>query len=303
MINGIINIYKEQDFTSFDVVAKLRGILHERKIGHTGTLDPMAEGVLPVCVGSATKLCEMLMDHDKVYETTMLLGVTYDTEDVFGNKLTENTVMSTEEEIRTVISSFIGGYEQTPPMYSAKKVDGKKLYELAREGKSIERKSVFVNIYDIEVISVDLPRVVMRVHCGKGTYIRTLISDIGSKLGCGAAMESLLRTKVGDFSLDNAQTLSEIEQYMRNGSISDYVIPADAAFGSAKSIRLPEELCKYLYNGNFLIKEDIDKIDVDLFESMKDGEYFRIYDSHNDFKAVYEFYRKSGKLKPYKMFL
>ena len=302
-MDGILNIYKEQDFTSFDVVAKLRGILHQKKIGHTGTLDPMAEGVLPVCLGSATKLCEMLTDHDKVYETVMILGETYDTEDVTGNKLTENIIMSTEKEIREAIFSFIGGYEQTPPMYSAKKVDGQKLYDLARQGKVIERKSVHVDIFDIKIISIDLPRVTMQVHCGKGTYIRTLISDIGKKCGCGAAMEKLTRIRVGNFTEETALKLSEIERLVAEGTIEEKVLCVDSVFEDLLAIVIPEKLCKLIENGNKLIRDDFNVIGRDVVESLSDGQEVRIYDFNHRFRAVYEYKKDKAELKPVKMFL
>ena len=175
MIHGIINVYKEKGFTSHDVVAKLRGIVGQKKIGHTGTLDPDATGVLPVCLGKATKLCDLLTDKDKAYEAVMLLGMTTDTQDVTGRILEEkSTETLTADKVREVIESFIGDYDQIPPMYSALKVNGKKLYELAREGKVVERKARPVKILDIRIIEMDLPRVRMEVSCSKGTYIRTL---------------------------------------------------------------------------------------------------------------------------------
>ena len=316
-MNGILNIYKEAGFTSFDVIAKLRGILHTRKIGHTGTLDPMAEGVLPVCVGNATKLCEMLMDHDKVYEARMVLGVTYDTQDITGNKLTEVLVMSTnnkcqennnafyvdETSLRNVIASFVGGYEQTPPMYSAKKIDGQKLYDLARAGKEVERKSVHVDIYDIEIIGIDLPYVDIRVHCGKGTYIRTLIDDIGKKLSCGASMYSLLRTKVGDLDISDSHRLSEVEEMMKNNSIEDVFTSVDSVFEDCRSIVVPERLCKLLYNGNPLNKQDFDLIDSEFYVNSYGGEKIRVYDYNGQFIAVYEYIESRNLYKPYRMFM
>ena len=179
MKSGIINVYKEKGFTSFDVVAKLRGILRTKKIGHTGTLDPDAEGVLPVCIGRATKVCDILTDKDKIYEAVMLLGVETDTQDTSGEVLKELPVTSSEDEVKAATLSFVGEYAQVPPMYSALKVDGKKLYELAREGKTVERKARNVEILSIEILEVNLPRVRMVVHCTKGTYIRTLCHDIG----------------------------------------------------------------------------------------------------------------------------
>ena len=187
MINGIINVYKEKGYTSHDVVAKMRGILKMKKIGHTGTLDPDAEGVLPLCIGKATKLVDMITDKDKTYEIAMKLGVTTDTQDLTGQVLTSSEVNLREEEVISAIQSFIGEYMQLPPMYSAIKVDGKKLYELAREGKEIERKRRLVKIYDIRILQMNLKEheVTVSVDCGKGTYIRTLLHDIGEKLGCG----------------------------------------------------------------------------------------------------------------------
>ena len=184
MYNGIINIYKEKGFTSHDVVAKMRGILRQKKIGHTGTLDPDATGVLPVCLGSATKLCDMLTDRDKEYEAVMQLGISTDTQDLSGEVLEECPVTVTEEEVRNAILSFIGDYDQIPPMYSALKVNGKKLYELARAGKEVERQPRAVTIYDITILDMKLPEVTFRVSCSKGTYIRTLCYDIGVKCGC-----------------------------------------------------------------------------------------------------------------------
>ena len=183
MINGIVNVYKEKGFTSFDVVAKMRGIFKQKKIGHTGTLDPDAEGVLPVCLGRATKVCDLLTDKDKEYETVLLLGVVTDTQDLTGEALERKEVNASEKEVKSAILSFVGEYMQVPPMYSALKVNGQKLCDLARKGVTVERKARPVTIHGIEILSVDLPEVRMRVHCSKGTYIRTLCQDIGEKLG------------------------------------------------------------------------------------------------------------------------
>ena len=180
MIHGILNVYKEKGYTSHDVVAKLRGITGQKKIGHTGTLDPDAVGVLPVCLGKATRLCDLLTDKDKTYETVLLLGQSTDTQDISGQILeTNETKELNEEMVSAAIRSFVGEYEQIPPMYSALKVGGKKLYELAREGKVVERKSRKVKIHEIEILEIQIPRVKMRVSCSKGTYIRTLCHDIG----------------------------------------------------------------------------------------------------------------------------
>ena len=185
MVNGILNVYKEKGYTSHDVVAKLRGIVGQKKIGHTGTLDPDAEGVLPVCLGRATKVCDMLTEKDKTYEAVLLLGKETDTQDISGTVLrVGETEGLTQEQVKDCVMSFVGEYDQIPPMYSALKVNGKKLYELAREGKTIERKSRKVEIKEIRILEMALPRVRMEVSCSKGTYIRTLCHDIGEKLGC-----------------------------------------------------------------------------------------------------------------------
>ena len=186
---GIIVIHKEKGFTSHDVVAKLRGILHMKKIGHTGTLDPDATGVLPVALGKGTKLVDLLTDKEKTYEAVLHLGITTDTQDMSGAVLKERGVSVTEEEVKEVLRSFVGEQMQFPPMYSALKVDGKKLYELAREGKTVERKARPVCFYEIEPLEIHLPLVKIRVTCSKGTYIRTLCHDVGEKLGCGGCME------------------------------------------------------------------------------------------------------------------
>ena len=209
MVNGILNVYKEKGYTSHDVVAKLRGIVGQKKIGHTGTLDPDAEGVLPVCLGRATKVCDMLTEKDKTYEAVLLLGKETDTQDISGTVLrVGETEGLTQEQVKDCVMSFVGEYDQIPPMYSALKVNGKKLYELAREGKTIERKSRKVEIKEIRILEMALPRVRMEVSCSKGTYIRTLCHDIGEKLGCFGCMESLLRTKVSRFEIESSLKLS-----------------------------------------------------------------------------------------------
>ena len=223
-MDGIFIINKESGWTSFDVVAKMRGILQMKKIGHTGTLDPAATGVLPVCVGKATKLVEKVAGEDKEYLAVMLLGEVTDTQDKTGEVIKKQDVNATEDEVVEAIKSFIGGYDQLPPMYSAKKVNGKKLVDLARKGVEVERKPRFVDIIDIRIEEVALPRVRMRVTCGKGTYIRTLCNDIGEKLGCGGCMESLVRTRVGEYTLDKAITLGELEAFSQENRLEEVVI-------------------------------------------------------------------------------
>lgn len=282
-INGIINVYKEQGFTSFDVVAKLRGILKTRKIGHTGTLDPDATGVLPVVVGNATKLVDMLTDKKKEYIATFVLGKTTTTQDISGEITDEREVVSGEAEIREAINSFIGDISQVPPMYSALKVDGKRLYELAREGKVVERKARPVTIHDIEIIDIDIPNVKMRVGCSKGTYIRTLCNDIGEKLGCGATMTSLERTQSGMFDKSSALTLSQIEEVVKSGDLDKIMIPVDSVFGEYAKAMLTGENLRLALNGNILRVSDIKDCISD--EGSKDN--IRVYDEEGRFFAVY----------------
>ena len=215
MYNGIMNVYKEAGYTSHDVVARLRGICKMKKIGHTGTLDPDAVGVLPVCLGSGTKLCDMLTDWDKEYIAVLRLGVTTDTQDMSGRILRQCPAGEAQrldpEAVKAAVLGFVGDYDQIPPMYSALKVNGRKLYELAREGREVERRARRVQIREIEILALELPLVRMRVVCSKGTYIRTLCHDIGEQLGCGGTMESLTRSRVGIFGIEEALTLEQLE--------------------------------------------------------------------------------------------
>lgn len=296
MINGIINVYKEKNFTSHDVVAKLRGILKQKKIGHTGTLDPDATGVLPVCLGNATKLCDMLTDKSKEYVTTMRLGFSTDTQDISGKVLETKDVEVTEEEVRNVILSFVGQYDQIPPMYSALKVNGKKLYELAREGKEIERKARNVEIFELDIIRIDLPDITMRVHCSKGTYIRTLCHDIGLKLGCFATMVELERTKVSIFLKENAYTLNQIEEMVKENQVETIVTNTEDMF-ELLSVRVAPPFEKLLFNGNpIYLNQVMEKIRIG------DKEQVKVY-AQDKFCAIYQCDEAKNILKPVKMFL
>lgn len=301
MRNGILNVYKEKGYTSHDVVAKLRGILGQKKIGHTGTLDPDAEGVLPVCLGKATKLCDMLTDKDKTYEAVLLFGKTTDTQDITGAVLTErDSSFLTEESVSRCIQSFLGEYEQIPPMYSALKVNGKKLYELARAGVTVERKARTVQIYDIEILRMELPRVSMRVRCSKGTYIRTLCHDIGQELGCGACMESLLRTKVSRFSLEDSLRLVQIEQYRDEGRLDEIILPIDTVFQNLPSYAVMEKYTSLAYNGNSLRREFF--VQTHSQNSLKNGQMVRIYDGQKHFIGIYCWEEPKKEFRPEKMF-
>lgn len=300
MINGIMNIYKEAGYTSHDVVAKLRGIVKQKKIGHTGTLDPDAVGVLPVCFGSATKLCDLMTDKSKEYEAVLRLGITTDTQDLSGTILSESAVTAGEADIERAIMRFVGGYEQLPPMYSALKVNGKKLYELAREGKEVERQPRHVDISAIRILEMKVPEVRFVVSCSKGTYIRTLCADIGEQLGCGAAMAHLKRTRVGDFRIEDAVTLSQVEAFMQQGTFQQYVTAPDRVFMEYEGAVVKSGAERALLNGNKLYPN---QLDFDQPVSFKDGDMLRVYNGKREFQAVYVFLKNEGVWKPFKMFL
>lgn len=255
-ISGFLNIYKEAGFTSHDVVAKLRGILRTKHIGHTGTLDPMATGVLPIAIGRATKMIDLLKDHSKAYTATLRLGTKTDTYDISGNVVSTNDANASDEEIRKVCASFVGDIEQLPPMYSAKKVNGKKLYELAREGKEVERKPQRIRIESINIREIQLPKVVFSVECSKGTYIRSLCSDIGEVLGCGGCMETLERTRAGSFSLQDAHTLSEVEEARNADRLGQLLIPADEAFEEYQRVVVSAKCAGQASNGSPIARKD-----------------------------------------------
>lgn len=289
MINGIINVKKEKGYTSHDVVAKLRGILKQKKIGHTGTLDPDATGVLPVCLGKGTRLCDMLTEETKTYEAGLLLGVETDTQDTSGSILSHMSPNGiSEEEAAACILSFEGEQMQVPPMYSALKVDGKKLYQLAREGRQVERPARPVTFYRIRILDMDLPHIKMEVTCSKGTYIRTLCHDIGQRLGCGGCMESLVRTRVGRFVIADSMTLEEIAQ----ADNLSFVHPVEEMFEHLPCIKAEESCDKALYNGNsFRLPQDLE-----------DDVKVRMYSSRDEFIGIYRYDKTKNMFHIVKMF-
>ena len=297
MIHGIINVYKEKGYTSHDVVARLRGILGQKRIGHTGTLDPDAEGVLPVCLGKATKVCELLADWDKTYRAILLLGQVTDTQDVSGEILETREVTASIKEVYEAIQSFKGEYAQVPPMYSALKVNGKKLYELAREGKTVERKARNVQIHEIKIHEIVLPRISMTVNCSKGTYIRTLCHDIGQKVGCGGCMEQLLRTQVGMFRVEESLRLDEIEVLHDLGQLQEHMAAIDSLFSLYPAVTVKQEYQKLLDNGNELYGRQVGKQGFPGQEGP-----VRMYGSDGNFQAVYEYLKKENRFRPMKMF-
>ena len=303
-MDGIINIYKEKGFTSHDVVAKLRGICGQKKIGHTGTLDPDAEGVLPVCLGKATRVAELLTEKDKEYEAVMRLGVKTDTLDISGQIVSERPVRVTEEEIREAAKAFTGKIRQIPPMYSALKINGKKLYELPRAGKEVEREAREVEIYSLDILSVSLPFVTMRIHCSRGTYIRSLCDDLGERLECGGCMESLIRTRSGVFALSDAVTLSEVQKHKEEGTLQELLLSVDVLFAGCPPFLCPADLDKRLKNGNPLPlkallpykgKTEENREGVHLSQDL-----VRIYDFEEHFAGLYQVYE--GTVRPEKVF-
>lgn len=247
-MQGVINVYKPEEFTSHDCVAIIRGASRTKKTGHTGTLDPMAKGILVVCIGKATRLIQYLDRDSKEYICTMTLGIRTDTQDIWGNVLERRDPSEIKpEKIREVLSSFVGVTEQKPPMFSAVKVKGKKLYEYARKGIDIEVKSRKVKIYSIEVIDIDGPSVRFRVICGSGTYVRTICDDAGKMLGCFACMTDLVRTRNGAFTLDDAVDIRDIKR-MNSEELSRHVMPMDRALSFKKTI-VDERSASDLMNG------------------------------------------------------
>ncbi|MBR4768742.1 MAG: tRNA pseudouridine(55) synthase TruB [Lachnospiraceae bacterium] len=315
-MNGIINVYKEPGYTSHDVVAKLRGILKQKKIGHTGTLDPDAAGVLPVCLGNATKVCDLLTDETKEYVALLHLGIVTDTYDLSGKMLSEEPEKAaavTKEELQKALLSFTGTIEQIPPMYSAIKVDGKKLYELARKGIEVERKPRTVTIERLELLSGENTTFRLRIVCSKGTYIRSLCHDIGQVLGCGGAMEELLRTRVGRFTIEDAVKLSVIEDAAHKISISPEtditelglhksIIQADGIFEDRPAFFVTPAGDRALKNGNQLSSDMLDLKRSGTEAPSKEREY-RIYDPEGRFCGLYLYKKEWGVLTPVKMFL
>ena len=268
--------------TSFSVVARCRRIFGQKKIGHTGTLDPDAEGVLVVCLGKGTKLVDMLSHGTKTYEAVLMLGCVTDTQDTSGTVLREYEVDVSPDEAESAVLSFEGPNMQVPPMYSALKVDGKKLVDLARRGIEVERKAREVTFSDIEILETDLPRIRFRVTCSKGAYIRTLCEDIGMKLGCGGCMESLLRTRTGRFEIGEALTLDEISEKVREGDLS-FVMPIDRFFDEYPRVQVPESLDADIKNGSRFELRGLSDVP---------NKKVRVYLSDGAFAGIY---KKSGK--------
>lgn len=271
-MNGVIIIDKPKGKTSHDIVGILRKKFGTRRVGHTGTLDPLATGVLPVCIGNATRAADMLIESDKKYRATFLLGKRSDTLDIEGQITEENEVSVSEEDVRRVVSEFIGEQDQIPPMYSAIKKDGKKLYDLAREGIEIEREPRRINIYSIDICDIALPTVTIDVYCSKGTYIRSLCDDIGTKLGCGAVMTELRRTYTAGFAIEEAYTIDELDKLE---DLSGTLKTTDSLFLSLPEIQLNEKQEKSITNGVRMT-----------WRNGKEGETYRVYAPDGRFLCI-----------------
>ena len=271
-MNGVIIIDKPQGKTSHDIVGIMRKKFGTRRVGHTGTLDPMATGVLPICIGNATRASDMLTESDKKYRAQLLLGKRTDTLDIEGEVLEERAVNVTEQEIRDVIDTFIGEIDQIPPMYSAIKKDGKKLYELARQGIEIEREPRRINIYSIDIIDINIPYITVDVHCSKGTYIRSLCDDIGTRLGTGAVMTELRRTYTAGFSIDDAYTIEQLDAIE---DLSNTLKPTDSLFADLPQIHLNEKQERSIVNGVRMT-----------WRQGEEGKTYRVYGADRRFLCV-----------------
>lgn len=286
-MNGIILVDKPCGWTSHDVVGKLRGILRERRIGHSGTLDPMATGLLVVFVGRATRAVEFAEADSKEYIAGLRLGVSTDTQDTTGNVLNTCEALPTKEELIAAANGFLGEISQIPPMYSAIKINGKKLYELARRGEIVERRPRKVTISKLELVGEDKCDYILDIHCSKGTYIRTLCSDIGDKLGCGGCMSSLRRVKAGAFSIAQAHTMEQIQAAADLGELDGIIIPVDTLFSDKPDLTVNEFEEKKLRNGNTIKTKSAD------------GTY-RVYSESGEFLLLAEV--KDNLLKTIKSF-
>ncbi len=249
-MNGILLIDKPPLWTSNDVASKLKGVLKERRIGHSGTLDPLATGLLAVFAGRATRAVSFAESHDKRYTAALRLGIRTDTQDISGNVISKGQTDVKDEELDRVLSCFVGEIEQTPPMYSAVRVNGKRLYELARKGIEVERKPRKITVYSIERKGRESGDIVLDIKCAKGTYIRTLCSDIGEMLGCGACMSALRRTEAGMFSVENAYTLDEVIREAEIGDVSSLLLPTETIFSEYERITVSASAEAKVRNGN-----------------------------------------------------
>jgi tRNA pseudouridine55 synthase len=295
-MNGILCVNKPEGWTSFDVVAKVRGIAHTRKVGHAGTLDPMATGVLPLFLGIATKACDVMPGEDKAYRATFRLGMTTTTQDRTGEVLTQTASAVTEEQLRAALLSFCGEIEQIPPMYSAVQVNGRRLYDLARAGREVERKPRKVTIYALSLLSFDEEHQtgVLDVRCSKGTYIRTLCHDLGATLGVGATLTALERYEAGNFSLSDCYTIEELQQFEEQGILEEKVLPVEQVFLQLPKIRLNAVQSVKFQNG---VKLDLNRVRYKKVDGLH-----RVFDADNHFLGLATLNLQTMELVIAKMF-
>lgn len=288
-MTGFVFLCKEEGITSFVAASKMRRIFGEKKAGHTGTLDPMATGVLPVAVGNATRFIELIPSHNKAYRASFVLGKTTDTLDITGEVLAETKVTSTKSEVEAVLKNFKGEILQLPPMYSAIKKNGVRLYELARQGIEIERESRKVTIYSLELVSCceEKNEYVIHVECSSGTYIRSLIADIGEALGCGAVMTALCRTKANGVELSECYTVSQLEKLKEEGRLQEAVVKVDS-FITYDKIRVSQAQARRFSNGGAL--------DINRFGGKKEPGLYLVYSPENEFLGVGEIDRERTEL-------
>ncbi len=295
-VSGVLVMNKPAGFTSFDVIAKLRGILKIRRLGHTGTLDPMAEGVLPVLVGSATKACDILPDETKAYRAGFRLGCVTDTQDCTGTVLATSAVSVSHEQLETALTAFVGEIQQIPPMYSAVQIDGKRLYDLAREGKTVERPARTIFVHSLRLLAYDAQtgEGMVEIVCGKGTYVRTILHDVGQRLGCGGCMTSLVRTAACGFTLEQSYGFADIEQIMAEGRLEEILFPTAALFESLPKLVLSEGQAKAYRNGV--------KLSLQRLKGLTAADRYAVYDPAAVFIGLAETDREAQVLRVFKNF-
>lgn len=296
-MTGIILLDKPKDITSFGAVARVRRICSEKKCGHTGTLDPMATGVLTIMLGGATRFCELLPSHDKTYIASFRLGTVTDTLDITGKVLETRQVNVTSEQVKEKIKDFIGDISQLPPMYSAVSVGGQRLYDLARQGIEVERKAREVTVFSIEMLGENeqVGEYEIAVECSSGTYIRTLISDLGEALGCGAVMTDLRRTKANGFDISSAVTLEQLAEAAESGTLGELVIPVDKALEDYPVIKITAAQAKRFGNGG--------ELDLQRLKYPRMLGFFRVYDPENNFIGLGEITPEASSLTVKRVFV
>ena len=297
-VNGFINLDKPPGVTSMDVVRQIRRAAGLKKVGHGGTLDPMATGVIPIAIGAYTRLLEYVLDGDKAYKAEIQLGIKTDTFDADGIVIETNDPSNVHiNTIEQILSEFTGTFRQTPPLYSAKRVNGKRLYEYARQQIAVEISSNPVSVKEIKIESFDQSTLILSIKCGKGFYVRSLANDLGIRLGCGAYLKSLRRTISGSFSADKSIPLSDALAIIKSGNLENTISNLDECLPHIPKIHLTERLIKYIQTGRPVT------IDETSVQTSEDKSILRVYDDLGEFIAIVKFDQETLELKPYKVFL